>query len=161
MGFEMIQYRIATESDIPALAELRVITRGTVEGWEPYIAGYMNGINNPQKALAPRMVYAAADNNKIVGWIAGHLTKRLGCDGELQWIDVDSEYRRKGIASELVRVLAKWFAGQNAKKVCVDPGNDDARKFYAANGTENLNQHWMHWEDITTLLRKDGIVNSE
>ncbi|MBS1527190.1 MAG: GNAT family N-acetyltransferase [Bacteroidetes bacterium] len=147
-----IRYRIATETDIPSLAGLRALTRGTVEGWAPYIAGYMEGINNPQKALAPRAVYAAMDDEKVVGWIAGHLTKRLGCDGELQWIDVAPEYRRKGIASELVKLLAGWFAGQNASKICVDPGNDDSRKFYAANGAENLNQHWMYWEDITILV---------
>lgn len=148
----MISYREATIDDIPSLARLRTLTRGTAEGWAPYIAGYMDGINNPQKALAPRVVYVAADSDKVIGWIAGHLTKRLGCDGELQWIDVDTEYRRKGIASEMVRVLAKWFAGQNAKKICVDPGNEDSRKFYAANRAESLNQHWMYWQDITAIL---------
>ncbi|MBS1530647.1 MAG: GNAT family N-acetyltransferase [Bacteroidetes bacterium] len=148
----MIKYRIATESDVPSLARLRTLLRGTEEGWIPYIKGYMEGITNPQKALAPRVVYVAADCNKIVGWVAGHLTRRLGCDGELQWIDIDTDYRRKGIASELVKMLAKWFSEQNANRICVDPGNDDSRKFYAANGAGNLNQHWMYWEDITAIL---------
>lgn len=148
-----IHYRIATESDIPSLARLRTLLRGTIDGWAPYIKGYMDGMTNPQKALAPRVVYVATDGEQVVGWIAGHLTTRLGCDGELQWIDVDTEHRRKGIASELVKMLAGWFAEQNAKKICVDPGNDDSRKFYAANGAGNLNQHWMYWEDITVLIK--------
>lgn len=148
-----IEYCIAIESDILSLAHLRTLNRGTVEGWAPYIKGYMDGMTSPRKALAPRIVYVAVDGEKVVGWIAGHLTNRLGCDGELQWIDVATEYRRKGIASELVKVLAKWFAEQGAKKICVDPGNDDSRKFYAANGAADLNQHWMYWEDITVLIK--------
>ncbi|HVS92869.1 MAG TPA: GNAT family N-acetyltransferase [Mucilaginibacter sp.] len=147
-----INYRVATESDISSLARLRALLRGTVEGWAPYIKGYMDGITNPQKAMAQRTVYVATDGDRIVGWIAGHLTKRLGCDGELQWIDVDPEYRRKGIASELIKMLAGWFVRQGAKKICVDPGNDNSRSVYAVNGAANLNQHWMYWEDITTLI---------
>ncbi|HVW16013.1 MAG TPA: GNAT family N-acetyltransferase [Mucilaginibacter sp.] len=147
-----IQYRIATKADISSLAKLRTFIRGTIEDWAPYIKGYMDGITNPQKALAQRTVYVATDGDRIVGWIAGHLTKRLGCDGELQWIDVDPEYRRKGIASELIKMLAGWFVRQGAKKICVDPGNDNSRSVYAVNGAGNLNQHWMYWEDITTLI---------
>lgn len=148
-----IQFRIATEPDIPSIARLRALTRGTVEGWVPYIAGYMNGVNNPQKALPPRVVYVATDEDTIIGFIAGHLTRRLDCEGELEWIDVDTGYRRKGIASNLVRVLAKWFEEQNAHKICVDPGNEPARKFYAANSAEKHDAHWMYWDDISILLK--------
>lgn len=159
MGTEMIQYRLATESDIASFARLRTLLRGTVEGWVPYIKGYMDGTTNPQKALAPRIVYVATENDQVIGWIAGHLTRRLGCDGELQWIDVDIEYRRRGIGSELLQALAGWFAGQNAKKVCVNPGNDGSRRFYAANGAANLNDHWMYWDDISLLLEDKNPLN--
>src|SRR3569833_1011764 len=109
MGPEMIHYRLATESDIQSLSRLRSLGWGEVDYWIPRITAYMNGHNNPQMALAPRVVYVACEGDKVIGLIAGHLTNRLGCDGELQWIDVATEYRRKGIASELVKVLAKWF----------------------------------------------------
>jgi ribosomal protein S18 acetylase RimI-like enzyme len=148
-----IQYRIATPSDIPSLALLRSLGWGDVGYWIPRITAYMNGENNPQMALAPRIVYVAIENNEIIGLIAGHLTRRLDCEGELEWIDVDTEYRRKGIASELVRLLARWFKEQNAGKICVDPGNEPARKFYAATGAENLNAHWMYWKDISIILK--------
>jgi GNAT superfamily N-acetyltransferase len=148
-----IEYRVAAASDIPALARLRTLGWGDVGYWIPRITAYMNGQNNPQKALAPRVLYVAVDGDGIVGFIAGHLTQRLDCEGELEWIDVDTAYRRKGIASELIKILAKWFAEQNAKKICVDPGNDDARKFYAANGAGKLNEHWMYWDDIASLLK--------
>jgi GNAT superfamily N-acetyltransferase len=148
-----IEYRIATLADVPSLAQLRAEGWGEAEYWIPRITGYMKGEHHPQKALMPRVVYVAVENYIIIGLVAGHLTQRLECEGELEWIDVTSASRRKGIASELVRILAAWFAEQNAKKVCVDPGNPDARKFYAALGAENLNAHWMYWEDITTLIK--------
>lgn len=113
----------------------------------------MNLAHRPQQALASRIMCVATENEKIIGLIAGHLTRRLDCEGELEWIDVDTSYRRKGIASELVRVLAKWFEEQGAYKICVDPGNESARKFYAANGAENLNTHWMYWKDMSILLK--------
>jgi GNAT superfamily N-acetyltransferase len=147
-----IDYREATEDDIPSLSRLRSLGWGEIDYWIPRITAYMDGTSNPQKALPERIIYVAMDGEKVIGLIAGHLTRRFDCDGELEWIDVDTEYRRKGIASELVKILAKWFAGQGAKKICVDPGNENARKFYAANGAGNLNQHWMYWEDISAVL---------
>ena len=148
-----VEYREATLADIPSLAELRAEGWGEAEFWIPRITGYMKGEHHPQKALMPRVVYVAIENEIITGFIAGHLTKRLECEGELEWIDVTFAHRRKGIASELVRILAAWFAEQGATKVCVDPGNDYARKFYAALYAENLNAHWMYWKDITALLK--------
>ncbi len=95
----------------------------------------------------------AIKDDAIIGFIAGHLTKRFECDGELEWIDVLSQGRRKGIASELVLELADWFKKQNAFKICVDPGNEIARKFYFKNGAEKLNEHWMFWNNISLLLK--------
>jgi GNAT superfamily N-acetyltransferase len=148
-----MHFRLATVDDIPSMARLRSLGWGDIEYWIPRITAYMNGTNNPQKALPPRVLYVAVDDDKIIGLIAGHLTTRLDCEGELEWIDVDTEYRRKGIASELVKILAKWFAENNARKVCVDPGNDVARAFYTANGAGNLNAHWMYWENIAIVLK--------
>lgn len=154
-----IEYREAIQSDIPSLARLRSEGWETVEFWIPRVTRYMNVENHPQKALAPRILYVAVENDKIVGFIAGHLTQRLECEGELQWIDITSANRRKGIATELVRMLAAWFVEQKALKVCVDPGNDNARKFYAALGAENLDAHWMYWKDIGVLLKDKNPSN--
>jgi len=148
-----VEYREGTLADIPSLARLRSEGWGEAEYWVPRITGYMKGEHHPQKALMPRVVYVAVENDIIIGFIAGHLTQRLECEGELEWIDVTRTHRRKGIATELVRMLAAWFIEQKALKICVDPGNDDARRFYAALGAENLNAHWMYWEDISVLLK--------
>lgn len=147
-----IQYRIATQVDIPAIAHLRSLGWATEDFWMPRVTAYMNGLNTPHQGLPERIVYVAFDGDVIVGFIAGHLTRRLDCEGELQWIDVETDYRRKGIATGLVLKLAAWFIEQNAHKICVDPGNENARKFYAAVGAKDLNQHWMYWPDIASLL---------
>ncbi|MFI5161318.1 MAG: GNAT family N-acetyltransferase [Sphingobacteriales bacterium] len=148
-----IGYRTATQSDIPALARLRSEGWETEEYWIPRITGYIKGELHPQNALMPRVVYVAIENDIIIGFIAGHLTKRLECDSELEWIDVTSQFRRKGIATELIRMLAAWFIEQKALKICVDPGNDTARIFYSSLGAENLNAHWMYWNDISVLVK--------
>lgn len=68
----------------------------------------------------------------MVGLVAGHLTRRHACDGELEWINVIPERRGGGIASALLRKLAAWFAEQKASRICVDvePSNFAARRFY-------------------------------
>jgi hypothetical protein len=96
-----ISYREAMQPDIPFLAKLRAVNSGTEESWTIRITGYLNGTVNPQKALPPRIIYVASDKNRIIGFIAGHLTRRYECDGELEWIDVDVEYRRSGVHQPL------------------------------------------------------------
>jgi hypothetical protein len=38
--------------------------------------------------LTERAAFVAIDDGDLVGFVAGHKTRRLGCDGELQWINV-------------------------------------------------------------------------
>jgi len=89
-----------------------------------------------------------------VGFIAGHLRRRYGCDGELEWINVVPECRGTGIASGLLRLLAAWFVEQEASRICVDvdPANTAARRFYVRHGAEYLNEHWLVWNDIKVAL---------
>jgi GNAT superfamily N-acetyltransferase len=96
----------------------------------------------------------AEQEGEVIGFIAGHLTRRFHCDGELQWINVSTAQRGKGIATELLRELAGWFDSYNARKICVDaqPGNADARAFYTSHGAEPLNDHWLMWPDIARVM---------
>jgi GNAT superfamily N-acetyltransferase len=100
--------------------------------------------------LAPRVIYVAVLREKVVGFIAGHLTRRWGCDGELEWINVDSGYRGTGISSALFRLLVDWFVVQKALYVCVNCAGDNmiAQRFYRRHGAEVLNEHWLVWKDI-------------
>ena len=119
-------------------------------------AAYLAGELHPQHALPTRAMYVAVDTDTdtVVGLIAGHLTRRYDCDGELQWIDVAPDHQQQGIASALLCQLATWFASHHATRICVDvdSANTIARRFYARHGAVPLNPHWLVWPDITVVL---------
>lgn len=149
----MISYREATLSDVSGMAQVRAHDWGTEESWRKNIALYLAGQSHPREALHARSAFVCIDGTQVVGLIAGHLTRRFGCDGELQWISVRPEYRGRKIASSLLRLLAAWFRARDAVRVCVDvePSNRVARAFYASHGARNLKPHWMVWKNITTV----------
>lgn len=127
---------------------------GAIEYWQHRISGYLEGSLSPQHALAPRQCYIASEERELVGFVSGHLTRRYDCTGELEWINVSPEWRRRGVASELLRLIAKWFVAQGALRVCVDvdPSNHVARAFYRLHRAEELNRHWLIWNDIGVIL---------
>jgi GNAT superfamily N-acetyltransferase len=149
-----VQYRLAEKSDIPAMARIRAAEWETEEYWTVSISRYLSCEQHPQQALMPRTSYVALEGDSLVGFIAGHLTRRYSCDGELEWINVIPERRGTAIASELLRHLAAWFSQQNAKRICVDvePANTTARRFYMRHGARDLNKHWLVWDDIAFVL---------
>jgi ribosomal protein S18 acetylase RimI-like enzyme len=149
-----IQYREAKESDVAGMSKIRAENWGTEEYWNTRITGYLNSQHNPQLALSTRVIYIATDDGKVVGFIAGHLTRRFECDGELQWIDTSNKYRRNRIATELLRLLAVWFVDNMAFQICVDsdPSNLIARQFYKKFGAEDLNKHWLVWRNIKLII---------
>lgn len=152
-----IEYREASDADLDEIAKIRAAEWETEEYWRRRIRGYASGTLSPGEALAPRVIYVAVEESRIVGFIAGHLTRRLGCDGELEWLNVIPEQRRTGVAGGLLRVLASWFGDHDAKRVCVDadPENPTARAFYRKHGAQDLNPHWLVWPDITRLTTQD------
>ena len=145
-----MEYRIAIESDIAGMARIRALNRESLEHWIKRISGYLKLEHHPQQALIPRIAFVAVENNEIAGFIAGHLTRRFACEGELEWIDVISDSRRSGIATNLLQMLAGWFVDHNALKICVDcaPENKVAENFYKKNGAVRLSEYWLIWDDI-------------
>lgn len=143
----MIGYRRAGVEDIPRLCAIR---RPDEAGGDPpdRMAAYLAGTHHPREALAPREMWIAEAEGEPVGYAAGHLSRRLGCDGELQWIYVAAGHRRRGIGRELLRRMATWFASHGAHRICVDPGDPQARLFYRRTGAAGLDRHWMVWTDI-------------
>ena len=149
-----ITYREAQAADIAAMAEIRAGDWGTEEGWRERIRAYLAGEVHPREALASRVSYVGVDGETVVGLIAGHLTRRFGCDGEVQWISIRPEYRGRGIASGLLLMLAEWFVRHEAVRICVDvqPTNQAARRLYRRHGAANLKPGWMVWNDIRQAL---------
>lgn len=149
-----VLFRQALDSDVPAMAEIRSADWGTPDYWQVRIRQYLAHELHPQHALPSRIAFVAVDEEQVVGLIAGHLTRRFGCDGELEWISVRAEYRQRGVATELLRHLAEWFVIHRALRVCVDvePANKAARSFYARHGAVELKPHWMQWTDINVAF---------
>lgn len=139
------------------LAEIRAADWGTEEYWRKRILQYLTHELHPQEALRPRICYVCVDRENVVGLIAGHLTRRFGCDGELEWISIRREYRGRGIALELLLRLSAWFVKHNALRICVDvePSNDVARRFYQRHGADDLKPHWMVWNDIRQTAKDE------
>jgi GNAT superfamily N-acetyltransferase len=145
--------RPAEPRDIPAMAVLRSHHWETPAFWEPRVENYLFGSHSPQQALPQRAAFIAKQDGIVAGFVAGHLTRRYKCDGELEWINVAPDYRGRGIAGSLLIAMAQWFKQQNARRICVDvvPENTAARRLYSAHGAVPLNPHWMVWEDITRM----------
>ncbi|HKF53263.1 MAG TPA: GNAT family N-acetyltransferase [Candidatus Acidoferrales bacterium] len=158
----LFTYREATESDIPAMARIRAAEWETEEYWLRRISAYLQGKHDPQKALKPRISYVAIESDFIVGFIAGHLTVRHSCNGELEWLNVIPEQRGSEVATALLHLLAGWFVAQKALRICVDvqPSNIRARRFYKRHGAEDLNPHWLVWSDIKVVLGRDSALGA-
>jgi GNAT superfamily N-acetyltransferase len=137
------------------MARIRAEEWETIEYWMARIAGYLDGSQDPRNSLSTREAFVALVENEVVGFVAGHLTHRHGCTGELEWINVARTHRGRGIASALLHAIAAWFVEANATKVCVDvvPANLSARRLYESHGARELNPHWLVWDDIGTIVR--------
>jgi GNAT superfamily N-acetyltransferase len=148
-----VKLRPAESGDISAMAAIRAQQWGDKTFWTDRITWYLRGEHSPQQALAARAVFVAVDEGKLVGFVAGHRTRRLDCDGELQWINVAEKRRGQGIADKLMAQLGAWFVEQDALRVCVnvDPQNTTARGLYARCGARPLNEYWMVWDDAQVL----------
>ena len=104
-----VEIRHVGGGDIDAIAAIRAQTWETDDFWKSRVERYRSGEHSPQNALPPRTIFVAVSESEILGFVAGHRTRRYACDGELQWIDVASDFRRKGIAGQLLRAIAAWL----------------------------------------------------
>lgn len=145
----MIHYARADPSDVPTLAAMR----GEADPPDPRMLAYLLGEHHPRQALGPRAMWMALDGESPAGYVAGHLTRRFGCDGELQYLYVLHSHRRRRVAAGLLAELASWLVDQGARRVCVDVGSEGARRFYESQGTRDLTPHFMVWEDVGALSR--------
>lgn len=145
--------RPADDEDIPSMAHIRSQEWGDLAYWIDRMTAYKHGDRSPQHAFPERAIFVAVENGKVVGFVAGHRTQRLSCDGELQWINVAAPNRGQGIADRLIEWMGDWFLEQNLRRVCVNADKDNviARRVYTRCGAKHLNDHWMVWEDARLM----------
>ena len=136
-------------ADIALMAAIRAREWETEAYWLSRIGAYLRVEQSPQQALARRAAFVAEDQTAVVGFVAGHRTRRFGCAGELQWINVVHERRGEGIAGRLIVRMGEWFAEETRGRICVnvEPDNAAARDLYRRFGADWLNDYWMVWEN--------------
>ena len=148
-----LHYREAGSVDAAAMLNCRAGDNTAGPG-DSRIAAYLDGHHHPQQALPPRTAFVALDGDDVVAYIAGHATTRHGCNGEVQYLYVAPSYRRAGVASALLELMARWFDARAIRRVCVnaDLESEGAQPFYIARGAQRLNRYWFIWEDIATVI---------
>jgi GNAT superfamily N-acetyltransferase len=158
-----ILYRQAHRSDIPHMARIWGLEKGEGGTSEERMTAYFDGQLHPQQALRPRVIYVALEGDALIGYVAGHLTRRHGCDGELEWLYVIPTRRRSGVASGLMPWLATWFQKQKAARVCVNVAhaNNPAVQFYAKHGATPIKPGWMVWADFAQAIPKSAASSTE
>ncbi|MFB0494804.1 hypothetical protein ABID99_001041 [Mucilaginibacter sp. OAE612] len=102
-----MEFRFAEPNDLKALAAIRGTDDNSESYWFNRISGYYHGTHSPQQALTPRVIIIATDDFRVIGFVAGHLTRRYDFDGELQWIDTIPDYRGKGHCHKFISAFEK------------------------------------------------------
>jgi ribosomal-protein-alanine N-acetyltransferase len=128
----MINFREANVLDIPILVSLdRQFFPHTAWPSEQFRAE----IGKPT-----RMFLIAESNEQLVAY-AGAFLPNAGGEGDIMTIAVAPEYRRKGIAKELISRLESWAKARGAIAMMleVDVSNLDAIMLYQNLGYESLN----------------------
>lgn len=145
-----IVIRAAVDGDVSAMAAIRAREWGSQLYWEDRIRGYLDGTHSPQQALPERACWVAVNGKHVVGFVAGHRTRRFECDGELEWINVAQEFRGQGISGRLMEVMLTWFRQKNINRICVNVSSENtvAWHLYAKNGAVALSAGWMEWRDL-------------
>jgi GNAT superfamily N-acetyltransferase len=148
-----ITIRPVEPTDIADIAAIRAQRPLAEPFWADRIARYFRGEHSPQQALSVRAGFVAMNCAELVGFVAGHLTQRFGCQGELQWIDVVEHARKQGIGYQLIARIGDWFVEQSPTRVCVnvDPNNTPACRLYANCGPQPFNEYWMIWHDARVM----------
>jgi len=152
-----LRYREATSADVPAMQRCRASDRQAGAADER-MAAYLDGQHHPQQALAARTAFVALDGDDVGAYIAGHATTRHGCSGEVQYLYVAPQHCRAGVASHLLRSMARWFEARGIRRVCVnvDVEGAGAVAFYTAHHAQPLNTYWYIWDDIRIVLGQDS-----
>ena len=161
----MIEYREAGLEHVDEIAQVESDTKRESDLAEPAIydvqrlrsrwEGYLRRIRHPQHAEGPRIVFAATLNGRMIGFIAGHFSRRYETEGELQSIHILKDFQGRGVGAELLKRLAAWFITHQRRKICVgiDPASP-YKRFYEKHGARRINPHWLVWEDIACVLEE-------
>ncbi|AOT71247.1 GNAT family N-acetyltransferase [Geosporobacter ferrireducens] len=112
-------------------------------------ADYIKNIETDDCKLA----FIAKDNDKVMGLIIGAIddnarTLLPNKIGYIPFLAVLPEYKRKGVAKELLNKLLKWYEAQNIKEI----------ELYTALDNTEARAFWQNFNFETYLERRKLIV---
>ncbi len=120
---QKIQIRQMTIDDIPEVYKLGksafIDEKGTNRS---YVYGYWS-LSQIAKIAEEYLdlAYVAVDQGKIIGLILGHPSyEHITEVGYLEWLAVDKNYRRKGIAQDLIKKNMPAFKKRGLKRLVTD-----------------------------------------
>ena len=128
----MISYREASVLDIPVLVSLdRKYFPHTAWPTEQFRA----------EIGKPTRYFLIGESSEEIIAYAGAFLPNAGGEGDIMTIAVAPEYRRKGIAKELIARLESWAKARGAIAMMleVDVSNKEAVALYTSLGYESLN----------------------
>ncbi len=157
---------IANETDIDELTQVEINSKkqSIPECIEAYEVDYtlLHGRwqtyfkkQSPQTSKPERLILKAINNdNKVIGYLAGHLTTRYNLDAEIQSFYVLLQEQKQNVGTKLLTEFVKWLLDLNAGNLCVGFKPENKYKaFYLKFGGQYLNEHWIYWQDTTQLLK--------
>jgi hypothetical protein len=116
---------------------------------------YLSGAASPQEARPERVAFKACIDDKMLGFIAGHLTTRFGKDAEIESFHTVAEDENGAWGRLLLRFI-EWATQHGARSLCVGigPAQNDYKEFFLRYGAVYLNPHWIYWDDMAALARQ-------
>ena len=146
-----MEIRKAALHDIEDILKLKLRLKNQDVKTDPYLRPADEVIDVYKKYLIhdlkmqeiDRIVLVAVEDRKIIAYIRGILTKTLHVlnvklRGIIDNLYVEEEYRRKGVAKNLIEELVKWFKEKNVDVMTVHvyPFNSKAIALYEKFGFE-------------------------
>ncbi|MCW3090437.1 MAG: family N-acetyltransferase [Ferruginibacter sp.] len=145
--------QVEVESKIKSIPEcvedIEIDYQSTKYRWQTYFKG-----ESPNGSKSGRLILKAEIGDKIVGFIAGHLTTRYEKDAEIQSFYVLKEYQRKRIGTDLFHTLTGWMMEQGVRSLCVGFALENKyQAFYLKKGGRYLNPHWICWDNLEEIAQ--------
>jgi GNAT superfamily N-acetyltransferase len=156
--------RVATPEDAGALAAILIASKEAsfpeliddhdrnAPFWTDRWKGYLTTGSRAQMSRGDGFAFLAELNGRAVGFAAYHHTRRHGTDAELESIYVLKEAQRRGLGTELLRLIAGRLREDGSRSLCVgyDPRNP-YKSFYLKHGALEIEPHWAVWRDVRKL----------
>jgi GNAT superfamily N-acetyltransferase len=154
-----ISYRKATQVDIDIMTNLLFLLYEDEEQSPDLSREELLAENNQLLTDSTQIFFLAFDGEKAVGVTHGSLRREYvngandGLKGYLEAIYVLPEYRKKGIAAELDKIIGSWAASHGCREMASDCllENTDSYKFHRKIGYEETERNIFFLKSLEPL----------